>query len=106
MKESTGWLLLILGVMLILWGVYYSYQIFTDKVSPPQMFKTSEEEVFSGSAETPQEQMEVAVKEQLESVISAETIPKIFNLIAWSMFAIILFMGASHIAVLGIRLIK
>lgn len=107
MKESIGWVLLIIGIILIFWGIYYSYQIFTDKVGPPQIFKVSEkEDVFSETGSTSQDQMELAIREQLESVLPSDAVPKILNLIAWSMFSVILFMGSSHLAVLGIRLIK
>jgi hypothetical protein len=105
MKESAGWALLILGILLIIWGIYYSYQIFTLKTEPPQIFKVQEKE--NGlSGNTPQEQLEVAIKEQIESLLPGNAITELLNLVAWSMFAVILFMGSSHIAVLGIRLIK
>jgi hypothetical protein len=106
MKDSIGWILLIIGVILIFWGIYYSYQIFTLKVEPPQIFKSSEENVFNGGGEEPQDQLRIAIEEQLNNLLPVNAVPKLLNLVVWSMFSVILFMGAAHVSAIGVRLIK
>jgi len=50
--------------------------------------------------------MEKMLSEQLKGVIPTDTLPKILNLIVWSMLAGLLIFGGSQIAGLGIKLIK
>ena len=46
------------------------------------------------------------MENQISEMIPHDTIPKMLNLTIWSMLAFILIFGGSHIANLGIKLIK
>jgi len=108
-----GWALLIAGLIVIGWTLYSSYNIFTGKVEVPEIFKMAEKETAlpqEGQAQGIQAQMEEKVKEilgeQLKGIFPADTLPKMLNLIVWSVLAGILIFGGSQISSLGIKLIK
>ncbi|MCD5396396.1 MAG: hypothetical protein LR000_01910 [Candidatus Pacebacteria bacterium] len=119
-KFTFGILLLIGGIFLILGGLYKSYLIFTAQADPPEVFQYQKtpttNEILNKQSfpqrEVPfspqemQEQIQNIVQEQLQTLIPSDTIPKILNLIAWSIFMGILFFGAGKIAGLGVRLMK
>jgi len=108
-----GWALLLAGVVVIGWTLYSSYNIFTGKAALPEIFEIPKEEVKAPTAkgqitgiEDIQAQMEKMLSEQLKGVIPTDALPKILNLIVWSMLAGLLIFGGSQIAGLGIKLIK
>ena len=53
-----------------------------------------------------QQQMDNAISKQLGELLPPETLPKILNLISWSILAGILIFGGGQIASLGIKIIK
>ncbi|HHE76513.1 MAG TPA: hypothetical protein ENL27_00810 [Candidatus Parcubacteria bacterium] len=108
LQRFFGWLLIIVGLFIIGWALYSSFNIFTAKTSPPQLFtleksQTSEEERASL---TQKEQMEQLVNEQLKELVPMGTINLLLNLVAWLFFAALLIFSGSQIALLGIKLIK
>ena len=114
LQKFSGWILLIIGLAIIFWCLYSSFNIFTAKSSPPQIFKIEEKEPLTPltKEKTPvtqkelQEEMEKIIGEQLKGLLPAETLPKLLNLISWSIFAGILIFGGGKISSLGIKLIK
>jgi len=114
MKKVFGWLLLIIGVLIIGWGVWASYDIFTAKKPPYEIFKTQQgievsfpQEKISGTLQQQaQQQAQQAIREQLERMLSSDLLPKLFNLISWSIFVGILIFAGGRIASLGIQLLK
>lgn len=115
-SQGTGWILLIFGIVLIGWTLFSSYHIFTDKTQPPPLFeiKTEQEEkedLTIGKTGVSllqveiQKEMEKMIFDQLKDVLPFDTLPKLFNLIAWSIFAFILILGGGKISELGIKLI-
>ncbi len=114
-KKILGWFLLIAGLVIIFWPLYFSYNIFMSKASAPEIFKEEEkvEEEISEkgeagpiSQEELQEEMRKAVEEQIKEMIPAEFLTKLLNLMSWSIFAGILIFGGSKISGIGLRLIK
>lgn len=107
-SQIIGWILLIIGVILIGWTLMSSYDIFTAKAELPEFFETPEEEVAVQKQETQdiQAQMEQMITEQLKGVLPADSITRLFNLIVWSMLAFILIFGGTQVSGLGIKLIK
>jgi len=105
-----GWILLIAGVVIIVWTLYSSYNIFTGKAEIPEIFKieAGQETSLSTRGETQdiQAQMEKMIGEQLKGLIPVDTLPKLLNLAAWSILAFILIFGGTQISTLGIKLIK
>ena len=107
-QKFFGWALLFVGVTIIFWSLYSSYNIFTAKTTAPEIFKMPEKETVLPKKETQklEAQIQEMIGEQLKGIIPAETLPTLLNLIAWSIFAGILIFGGAQIAGLGIKLIK
>lgn len=117
MKKISGWTLLTIGVLIIIWGIWTSFEIFTAQRPVYEIFKPSttqdvsfKKESFkkeTGSLETQmQEQMQQMIIEQFKEMFPPDFLIKLLNLMSWSIFAIILFMGGEKLAVIGIRLLK
>lgn len=108
MKKVVGWLLLTIGVLMIIWGIWSSFEIFTAKKAPYEIFKSPETKEVSLKQEKsgPEEQMQQVIKEQLGEMLPSDFLPKLFNLIAWSIFMTILIFAAGKISWLGIQLLK
>ena len=110
-QNLVGWVLLVTGLMIILWSVFSSYNIFTGKSLSPEIFKMTEKENVlittpKGKIPDPETQVQGIIGEQLKGLLPLETLPKFFNLISWSIFAGILILAGSQLAGLGIKLIK
>lgn len=108
-RKIFGWFLLLAGIIIIFWALYSSYNIFTAKTTAPEIFKTAEKEEVLSQKEgilDIQAQMEEMIGEQLKGILPVDSIPKLLNLIAWSIFAGILIFGGAQISSLGIKLIK
>ena len=114
MKKPIGWILLAGGVLIIVLGLWYSFGIFTAKRPVPVIFETpflqetsTEEAGVEGDFQTQMQQgMQQTIKEQLGNMLPSDFLPKLFNLIAWSVFMGILVFAAGKIAVLGVSLLK
>lgn len=104
-----GWVLLIAGVLIIVWTLYSSYNIFTAKAQAPEFFKIEKavpaQNSKAGSQDI-QAQMEKMIGEQLKGILPVDTLPQLLNLTVWSMLAFILITGGGQISSLGIKLIK
>lgn len=115
-NKIFGIILLILGLLIILWGLYSSYNIFKGDAVLPQVFRSDETMLEEPSDETNglqglspeaiQENMEDMVENQLAKIFPAGSLLKLLNLVSWSIFAWILIMGGGKIATLGIKLLK
>ena len=101
-NKILGTILLIIGLVLILWGLYNAYNVFQGKAVLPQVFQDYSIE----GVDNVQNEMQVLLDTQLEKVIPAGSLLKMLNLIAWSIFTGIIFMGGSKIAMIGVRLMK
>ena len=113
MRKAVGWSLLILGVLMIVWGIWSSYEIFTAKKPAYEIFKTPEvevslkqEKVPAGVEEKMEQQMQQTIKEQFAKMLPSDFLPKLFNLIAWSIFITILVFAAGKLSSLGIQLLN
>ncbi len=107
-KVLLGWLLLAVGIFIIGWGLFSSYQIFTGKTSAPEIFKVqTETEIVKPEKVLPsEEQIKGLLQEQLKEMLPTDFTPMLFNLISWSIFVGLLIFGGSKIGLLGIRLIR
>ena len=114
-QNISGWILLLAGLAIIIYGLYSSYNIFLGKNSAPEIFKLGEEEnkvqeaskgkIPSSPADL-QKEAEKMIQEQLKGLIPQEVIFNLLNLISWSIFVGILILAGGHISGLGIKLIK
>lgn len=109
-----GWVLLILGLIVIFYSLFNSYNIFIAKSQPPTVFKIgerekttlSQKEIAQGPKEAAEKIAEEKVQEQLATMMPVDSLPKLLNLISWSILAGILIFGGAQISSLGIKLIK
>ena len=114
-KNTFGWGLIVIGVGIIFWTLYSSYNIFVGKTPPPEVFKIEKPKTqapappkkkLPATQEELQKQLSEIFAQQLMEILPPETLPRLLNLISWSIFAGILIFGASQIANLGIKILK
>lgn len=110
--KLIGWLLIILGLLIITYALYSSFGIFTAQKEPPSLFQVSQEVNISETSadttpsEVARQEMEKIIQNQLSSMLPEKGITKILNLLSWSILAGILIFGGSKISSLGIKLLK
>jgi hypothetical protein len=108
-KKIFGVILVVIGILIILWGVWESYGIFKGEKAVPQIFKLEAQKQTAGnktSGDQIQQQIQEIVKSQFQEIISPQDIRQILNLISWSIFAFILISAGGKIAFLGIALLR
>ena len=114
-NKIIGWVFVFIGIVIISYSVYSSFNIFTGKKLAPEIFSVSLEQIsrYREEADLNQNLEEQAknqanemVKQQLGEMIPDGSFPKFFNLISWSLFTGILIFAGSKISEIGIRLVK
>ncbi len=110
LNKIFGYLLILLGLIIILGTLYVSYQIFTGKAVVPQVFFVPSKEAVQAVKSKnlnydPQKQMEELIKQQLAEIFPVDLLPRFLNLVSWSILAMVLIFGGSKIASLGIKLV-
>jgi hypothetical protein len=114
-SNIIGWLTFAAGILIILFTLYYSYNVFTGQLEVPQIFEVKVDKIttpaapvsgFPTSAEQVQEMISQQLKNQLNEMISQESLFKTFNLATWAIGASVLIFGGSKIAELGVKLIR
>ncbi len=112
-RKIAGVGLVIIGLAIIFWTVFESYSIFNGKKEPPKVFQISEEVLVKTEKLEPgtiEEKMQILQQQMLQEYIEKElpsgTLVKLFNLISWSIGALIFFMGGGKIAQIGGELFK
>ena len=106
-NKILGYALLIIGLIIIFGAMWQSYSIFTAKDSVPLVFIVPAPiQQKRGGAQDSQAMINEAVKAQLNQIISPESITKILNLGAWSIFAGILILGGGVISGIGVKLVN
>ena len=107
-NKIFGWLLLIIGVGIIIWILFFTYNIFNDKASAPEVFKTEESletEITIDPDVEEDIEVEKILEEQLSQILPADSIINLLNLISWSILAGIMIFGGGKISFIGIKLI-
>ncbi|MCP6717946.1 MAG: hypothetical protein KJI70_00150 [Patescibacteria group bacterium] len=106
-SKIIGWLVFSAGMLIIVFTVYTTYNIFTGKDLPPQIIKldigqpkTSTETDFGT------DQIGQIISEQLSGLLPLDSLPYILNLVAWTIGAGIFILGGFKISELGIKLIN
>ena len=103
-KKILGLILLFLGIAVILYAIYSSFNIFTGKTTAPEIFKVQAVAKSSGTQDL-QAQMQNMIEEQLKGLLPAGSLTTMLNLISWSVLAGILILGGAQIAGLGVKLL-
>jgi len=110
LEKIIGWILITVGILIIIWALFTSFNIFTARTLPPQIFIPHSEDKNEITQVLPsqdlEEQMKQIIREQIKSVVPTEELLRLLNLISWSLFAGILIFGGARISELGIKLIK
>ena len=105
-KKTLGLTLLGLGLLIILWSLYSSYNIFTGRTEIPEVFTMSEKENLQGPESEFEKIINQAMGEQLKGILSLDFLPQLLSLIAWAMFSGLAIFGGTQISGLGIKLLK
>ena len=105
-NKILGYVLLVLGVVIMVFTLWQSYNIFTAKVAAPLIFRTQVPLQQSASATDVQKQMNDAVKQQLNQILPPDSITKILNLTSWSLLAFMLIMGGGAVSGIGVKLLN
>lgn len=109
MKKILGLLLLGVGLVMIFYSVFASYQIFTAQKEVPQVFELSLKETSVPSSEPSskvEKQIQQSIQQQIGKMFPTDFSSDLLNLVAWSIFAGILIFAGAQISGLGIKLIK
>jgi uncharacterized protein involved in cysteine biosynthesis len=105
-NKILGYMLLAIGLIAIISTVYYSYNIFTAKISAPSVFRIASPVQQQKTGNNIQDQVNQAVADQIIQMLPPDTIPKALNLLSWSIFATILIGAGAAVAGLGIKMLK
>lgn len=107
LNKIIGYILLVIGLAVIIFTVYQSYNIFTAKTSAPLLFRT---QIQKTPTITPtsdlQKLLNDNINQQIGQVIPAGNITTIFNLVSWSFLAVILIVAGGTVAGLGIKMVR
>jgi hypothetical protein len=116
MKKIIGWVFLFVGVLIIIGGIWESYQIFNAQKSVPEIFKFQKEMASpvanspKGLTKSPEEKISQEIKQtiqgQLEKMLPSDFVVKFLNLISWSIFATFLVFAGGKLSELGIKLLN
>jgi len=112
MKKIFGWIILVIGILIIVWGLWTSYQIFTGQMPVYEVFtpEASDGTSLTGSGinlNLPMEQqIQQLIKDQIGQIFPQETLFKFFNLSTWWIFMMIVMLGGGKLAGIGINLLK
>jgi len=112
MKKIFGWVILIIGILIIIWGILTSYQIFTGEIPVYEVFtlETSDGTSLAKDKINPnlpmEQQMQEIIKDQIGQILPQESLFKFFNLSAWWIFMMILMLGGGKLANIGTNLLK
>jgi len=110
--QIIGWILLVAGLILIIWTLFSSYNIFTGKSEFSSLFNVGKEDIpvesdlnEKVSRESMEDLEQMTIQQLLES-IPLDTLPRLINLVVWSTLAFILIFGGGQISKIGVRMIK
>ncbi len=105
-SKLAGWVLLTLGLVIILYSLGTSYNIFTGQKGIYALFPMDEGNTSSiAGSSSATEQIQTAITDQLIKIIPKNALPTLLNLTSWSILTGILIFGGGKISGLGIKLI-
>ena len=109
-QKIFGILLVVAGLTILGFSLFQSWQLFTGEATAPALFSSNEQtiqEVISQEQADPlQQQLDSILDEQLGKLLPADSIPQMLDLIAWSIFASLLFFGGAQVSSIGVKLLK
>lgn len=106
LKAVIGWLLLFTGIIIIGYGLFFTYQIFQGLEPAPQIFTSQ----IKDEVDLPQVKAEGNIEEALirvfQNILPLDDIPTFLNILVFSIFIFIVFSGGFKISILGIKLLS
>ncbi|MDD4358658.1 MAG: hypothetical protein PHY30_02465 [Candidatus Pacebacteria bacterium] len=106
LKKTFGWIFVFIGVIIILFTIVNTANYFTGAASFPQLFIAEKQVSSNVETSSMNELMQSMVSEQLNSFISSESINKMLNMSAWSLFAFFMVYAGAKIFELGLKFMK
>lgn len=121
MKNILGWVLIIVGLVMILGDIFVSYNYFTGKDKFPEIFKevqvssTKEPASTSGNNTTDAQQklqnqvsesINNSIQDQVSRMLPSGSISTMLNASLWSIFAFFLLSAGAKLVSLGGGFIK
>lgn len=114
MKKFLGFFLLFLGLGIIFYTLFISFEMVSGSRDLPEIFPTfskeksiSQKEInFPKNLQDLQKVQEEIIAQQISNLFPPDYLQRIFNLIAWSIMSAIFIFGGSQLSSLGIKLIK
>ena len=96
--KMAGWILLIVGLILIVLTVYSMFTIFTGTTSPPGIFNMKSITISMPTGEgTPPVEVELVPGDQVSRVV---------NMLIWTVLMLFIASAGSRIGGLGVKLIR
>lgn len=108
-KRVLGWLLVLVGLVVIFWDISASYYYFTAKQEFPRVFiqPVAEQKAASSSGTLdPQAMAGQIIQEQIGQLIPANTVSLLLNMSAWILFATFLVYAGGKVVGLGMGFLK
>ncbi len=107
-KSVLAWVLIFFGLGLIVWDISTSYYYFSAQKEFPQIFAEPKIESSSSATGTldPQELAGSIIKEQLGSMMPANSVSDLLNLSSWIMFAFFIIYAGGKMVGIGNDLLK
>ncbi len=105
-NKILGYILLIAGILLIVVPLYQTYQIFTGKVLPVQVFSVQggKQPTDTKSPNNPFD-LQQQLQKSLMNILPIDLINNTLNLASWMILMWILIYGGSKLAGIGIQLL-
>lgn len=103
-NKILGYVLLGIGLLLIVLPLFQTYNIFTAKSLPPELF--SAPKMQASQANNPADIQQQLLEKALLAVMPVGSINKSLNLASWVLLTWALMLGGSKLAGLGIKLAK
>ena|SRR5581483_352797 len=100
--RKIGWLLLIIGLLLIVVPLVQTGLIITGHLAAPQVFKT----IQLPQNPNPGFDVQKQVQNALLSILPLDLINSVLNLASWFLLLWIFMIGGNYLANLGIKLIR
>jgi len=103
-NRVIGYVLLIIGILLIVLPLWQTYNIFTGKSLPAQVFMKPIP--FKVDQNVNPNDIQGQIQNALVKIIPVDYIDNTLNLAAWLILMFILIYGGGKIAEIGVKLIK
>jgi len=103
-NKIIGYVLLLVGVLLIVMPLWQTYNIFTGKAQPAQVFQKSV--AIKTASQTSVLDIQGQMQNALLNILPIDAINNSLNLMSWLILMWVLIYGGGKIADIGVKLIN